>query len=188
MIKVIRSGVKLQLLRGDITTWAGDAIVNAANELLLGGGGVDGAIHRAAGPELLEACLAVPPVRENLRCPTGEARVTQAFGKLRCRQVIHTVGPIYEDPEVSAPLLEASYRSSLMLANKQKIRTLAFPAISCGVYGYPLGEAAPIALDACAKHAGQLESISFVLFNLATYNAWQNALTSRSRSMFEEAP
>jgi O-acetyl-ADP-ribose deacetylase (regulator of RNase III) len=137
---------KIQLERADITTLKVDAIVNAANERMLGGGGVDGAIHRAAGPELLDACRRVPEVRPGVRCPTGEARITPGF-QLPARYVIHTVGPIWRGGEVGEPaLLAACYRNSLALAKAHTLRTIAFPAISCGVYGYPIERAAQIAV------------------------------------------
>jgi O-acetyl-ADP-ribose deacetylase (regulator of RNase III) len=178
MLRILKSGIAFELLSGDITTWRGDAIVNAANEQMLGGGGVDGAIHRAAGPELLAACTAVPELRPGVRCPTGEARITPAFGRLKSRFVIHTVGPIYAQRSASAALLRAAYRSSLELANKHSLRTIAFPAISCGVYGYPLAQAAPIALAACNEHSGQLESIAFVMFSPEAYTAWNETFST----------
>jgi len=159
---------------GDLTRADVDAVVNAANERMLGGGGVDGAIHRAAGPELVEACRRIPEVRPEVRCPTGEARITPGF-RLAARHVIHTVGPVYESPAVSAPLLAAAYRSSLALADQHGLRSIAFPAISCGVYGYPLGEAAPISLRTCRDHAGRLAEVRFVLFGEAAYRAWHRA-------------
>jgi O-acetyl-ADP-ribose deacetylase len=137
---------RLQVLRGDITRLSVDAIVNAANERMLGGGGVDGAIHRAAGPELLEACRAVPEVRPGVRCPTGEVRITPGY-RLRARYVIHTVGPVWRGGSHREPeLLASCYRSSLELAADRQVVSVAFPAISCGVYGYPLKDAAAIAL------------------------------------------
>jgi O-acetyl-ADP-ribose deacetylase (regulator of RNase III) len=159
---------------GDLTRARVDAIVNAANERMLGGGGVDGAIHRAAGPELLEACRRIPEVRPGVRCPTGEARITPGFG-LSARHVIHTVGPIYSSREVSAPLLTAAFRSSLALANEHGLQSVAFPAISCGVYGYPLEEAASISLRTCTDHAGSLTEIRFVLFGEAAHRTWLEA-------------
>ena len=120
----------LSLVKGDITQWRGDAIVNAANARLLGGSGVDGAIHRAAGPRLVEACRAIPEVRPGVRCPTGEARRTDAFD-LPVRYVVHTVGPIFRDLDSSRPLLQAAYINSLRVANEAEIESLAFPAISC---------------------------------------------------------
>jgi O-acetyl-ADP-ribose deacetylase len=162
---------------GDLTRAAVDALVNAANERMLGGGGVDGAIHRAAGPALREACLRVPEVRPGVRCPTGEARITPGFG-LPARHVIHTVGPVYESAPASAPLLASAFRSSLALANEHALRSIAFPAISCGVYGYPLEEAAPISIRTCRDHAGALAEIRFVLFGDAAYQAWRAAARS----------
>ncbi len=160
---------------------ADDAIVNAANEAMLGGGGVDGAIHRAAGPELLAACRRVEPVRPGVRCPTGEARITPGF-RLPARHVIHTVGPIYRDPGRSAPLLAAAHRSSLQLAIEHGLTSVAFPAISCGVYGYPLHEAASIAISAAREHGGQLDIVRFVLFSepaLAAFMAAAEASAAR---------
>jgi O-acetyl-ADP-ribose deacetylase (regulator of RNase III) len=168
---------RLTLQRGDLTRWEGDAIVNAANEKMLGGGGVDGAIHRAAGPDLKAACRAVPEVSPGVRCPTGEARITPAFGDLKVRHVIHTVGPAYRSPGVSGALLRDAYRSSLRLARENGLRTIAFPAISCGVYRYPLPVASEIALTTCFEEAGGLEGIDFVLFGVDTWNAWRNAAT-----------
>lgn len=130
----------------DITSLAVDAVVNAANRLMLGGGGVDGAIHRAAGPELYRACEAVPEVRPGVRCPTGEARITPGFG-LPARYVIHTVGPLWRGGNAGeAELLAACYRSSLSLAAEHGCSSVAFPAISCGVFGYPAEEACAIAV------------------------------------------
>ena len=136
----------LQIVQGDITTIAVDAIVNAANQRMLGGGGVDGAIHRAAGRELYDACLAVPEVRPGVRCPTGEARITPGF-RLPAKFVIHTVGPVYRDGRHGEPeLLAACYRNSLALAAENACHSIAFPCISTGVYGYPIEEAAKIAI------------------------------------------
>jgi O-acetyl-ADP-ribose deacetylase (regulator of RNase III) len=136
----------MELVRGDITALDVDAIVNAANETLLGGGGVDGAIHRAAGPELLRACRALPEVRPGVRCPTGEARITPGF-RLRAHHVIHTVGPVWNGGDGGEPALLAScYRESLRVAREHALRSVAFPAISCGVYGYPLAAAAAVAV------------------------------------------
>ncbi len=136
----------IKIIQGDITTLSVDAIVNAANCLMLGGGGVDGAIHRAAGRELFEACLKVPEVRPGVRCPTGEARITPGF-KLPAKFVIHTVGPVYEDGGHGEPeLLAACYRNSLALAAENGCQSIAFPCISTGVYGYPIEDAAKIAV------------------------------------------
>lgn len=152
----------LVLSEGDISAWSGDAIVNAANEGMLGGGGVDGAIHRAAGPRLLEACRQVPEVAPGVRCPTGEARITRG-GRLQAKYVVHAVGPRYESAAASAPLLAAAYRSALELANKHRLENVALPAISAGAYGYPLAEAAEVALRAVAEAAGAVRYVEFVL-------------------------
>ena len=136
----------IKIVQGDITTLAVDAIVNAANCVMLGGGGVDGAIHCAAGEELYEACLKVPEVRPGVRCPTGEARITPGF-KLPAKHVIHTVGPVYRDGRQGEPeKLAACYRNALALAVENGCKTLAFPSISTGVYGYPINDAAQIAV------------------------------------------
>ncbi len=136
----------LRVAIGDITKQAVDAIVNAANERLLGGGGVDGAIHRAAGPELLVACRAIPEARPGVRCPDGEARITPGFA-LPARFVVHTVGPVwYGGHEGERELLASCYRSVLAIARAEDLRSIAFPAISCGVYGFPIELAAPIAV------------------------------------------
>ncbi len=170
----LTEGCRLGLEQADLTKADVDAIVNAANERMLGGGGVDGAIHRAAGAELLEACYAVPEVRPGVRCPTGEARITPGF-KLKARHVIHTVGPIYRDANHSAPLLAAAYRASLQLANKQGLQSVAFPAISCGVFAYPLDEASELALLTCRDAAGGLAEIRFCLFGEDAWHAWHSA-------------
>ena len=138
--------MELKIVKGDITTLAVDAIVNAANQVMLGGGGVDGAIHDAAGEELFEACLKVPEVRPGVRCPTGEARITPGF-KLPAKFVIHTVGPVYRDGQHGEPeKLAACYRNSLALAAENGCKSIAFPCISTGVYGYPIEDAAKIAV------------------------------------------
>jgi O-acetyl-ADP-ribose deacetylase (regulator of RNase III) len=136
----------IEIIEADITTLSVDAIVNAANETLLGGGGVDGAIHRAAGPRLLAACRALPEIRHGVRCPTGEARITPGFA-LSARWVIHSVGPVWRGGgHGEADLLACCYRAALRLAHANDVRSIAFPAISCGVYGYPLAAAAAIAV------------------------------------------
>ena len=138
--------MRIKIIQGDITKLAVDAIVNAANQVMLGGGGVDGAIHDAAGEELFEACLKVPEVRPGVRCPTGEARITPGF-KLPAKFVIHTVGPVYRDGQHGEPeKLAACYRNSLALAAENGCKSIAFPCISTGVYGYPIEDAAKIAV------------------------------------------
>lgn len=139
-------GACIEVVQADITTLDVDAIVNAANERLLGGSGVDGAIHRAAGPALLAACRELPEVRPGVRCPTGGARVTPAF-RLRARFVIHAVGPVWRGGSHGEPeLLANCYRSALALAAEHGVENIAFPAISCGVYAYPLALAVPLAV------------------------------------------
>ena len=152
---------KIEVRQGDITRLKVDAIVNAANTSLLGGGGVDGAIHRAAGPELLAECRTLGG------CPTGEARITGGYA-LPARHVIHTVGPVYSGRPQDALLLKSCYLSSLKLAEDTRLKTITFPAISCGVYGYPINDACEIAVRTCTnflkQHQG-LERIVFVLFS-----------------------
>jgi O-acetyl-ADP-ribose deacetylase len=163
--------------RADITTLAVDAIVNAANETLLGGGGVDGAIHRAAGPRLLAACRAIPEVRPGVRCPTGQARITPGFD-LPARFVIHTVGPIWRGGDHGeAGLLAACYRNSVRLALEHQLQSIAFPAISCGVYGYPLQHAARVAVDSL-REACMGTALRVILCSVgdAVSAAWANAL------------
>ncbi|MEQ9079541.1 MAG: O-acetyl-ADP-ribose deacetylase [Sandaracinaceae bacterium] len=163
-----------KLERGDLTEARVDAIVNAANERMLGGGGVDGAIHRAAGPNLLAACKAVPEVAPGVRCPVGEARLTEGF-ELPARYVIHTVGPRYVMPD-AARLLAQAFRSSLALASERHdIRSVAFPAISCGVFGYPVDEAAAIARDVVRAEPWDLDEIRFVLFSEPDLRAFEAA-------------
>ena len=165
----------IELIQGDITRQDTDAIVNAANSSLLGGGGVDGAIHRAAGPELLAE------TRTLGGCPTGEAKISKGY-RLKARYVIHSVGPVYSrnDSHV-AQLLASAYRRSLEVGLENHIQTIAFPAISTGVYGYPLEEAAPIALgticDFAQSHT-EIKDIHFVLFDEHTLNIFINTLAA----------
>jgi O-acetyl-ADP-ribose deacetylase len=165
--------VRVSLIEGDITKLHVDAMVNAANTSLLGGGGVDGAIHRAAGPELLAKCRTLGG------CPTGEARITAGY-RLPAKHVIHTVGPIWGGGHRGEPeLLARCYRNSLALATKHQVRTIAFPAISCGIYGYPVQDACQIAVrETTAYLETNLlpESVIFVCFGREIYHAYQAAL------------
>ena len=160
----------IEVARGDITQQRVDAIVNAANETLLGGGGVDGAIHRAAGPGLLDECRALGG------CRPGEAKAT-AGHRLPARHVIHTVGPVWRGGGHGEPeTLAACHMNALALARELGCRTIAFPAISCGIYGFPPELAAPVAVAAVREHA-PLELVRFVLFNDETYDAFSAAVT-----------
>jgi len=167
---------KLDLLQADITQRPVEAIVNAANNSLLGGGGVDGAIHRAAGPELLQAC------RKLGGCPTGEARITPGF-QLAAQYIIHTVGPIWHGGEQGeAELLASCYRNSLALAEQYQLTSLAFPAISCGVYGYPPAQATDIALQQIQQfmpHNQYLEQIELIAFSEDMLQVFQRTLQAR---------
>lgn len=145
----------IELIQGDIVEQELDAVVNAANTSLLGGGGVDGAIHRAAGPELLAECRLLGG------CPTGEARITKGY-RLKARFVIHTVGPVYHGQPRDAELLASAYCAGLQLATQHGVKTLAFPAISTGIYGYPLAEAAMIALRTIKQYLEQHPAITLV--------------------------
>ncbi len=168
---------EIQIERGDITVQDTDAIVNAANEALAGGGGVDGAIHAAAGPGLLAACRDIPEIRPGVRCPTGEARLTPGFD-LPAKFVIHTVGPRYSMPDAPA-LLESAFSASLTLASEHpEIRSVALPAVSCGIYGYPVDEAAPIAFSVAHRGSWDLGVIRFVLFSEQHHSAFVAASVS----------
>jgi O-acetyl-ADP-ribose deacetylase (regulator of RNase III) len=166
---------KLELVQGDITQQDTDAIVNAANSSLLGGGGVDGAIHRAGGPQILAEC------RKIGGCPPGEARITSG-GRLKARYVIHTVGPIYHGGKSGEPeTLANAYRNSLALATQHGIKSVAFPSISTGAYGYPIALAATIALrtvmDYLQAHP-EVELVRFVLFGQEAYDEYKRVLES----------
>jgi O-acetyl-ADP-ribose deacetylase (regulator of RNase III) len=172
--------MKIQAELGDITRLAVDAIVNAANERMLGGGGVDGAIHRAAGPRLLDACRAIPEVRPGVRCPTGEARITPGFS-LPATWVIHTVGPVWRGGGVGEDdLLGSSYRRSLALALQHGVTSIAFPAISCGVYGYPEQAAADVAVTTVRQFLAadsHFTQVLLVAYGAAVRLALRAALT-----------
>jgi O-acetyl-ADP-ribose deacetylase (regulator of RNase III) len=169
----------IQVIQGDITRLDVDAIVNAANERMLGGGGVDGAIHRAAGPELLEACRAVPEFAPGVRCPTGESRITPGF-RLPARYVIHTVGPVWRGGNAGeSGLLASCYRTSLELARAHQLASVAFPAISCGVYGYPLEAAANVGRKAIHEFLAAdctMRIISLVAFDANTFRILQRVI------------
>jgi O-acetyl-ADP-ribose deacetylase (regulator of RNase III) len=170
----------IEVVRGDLTQLDVDAIVNAANERMLGGGGVDGAIHRAAGHQLYEACLAVPEVRPDVRCPTGQSRITPGFN-LRARYVIHTVGPVWRGGMHGEPaLLTSCYRTALELARQHQVRSIAFPAISCGVYGYPLDQAAAIAVRETRAHEAEFDRILLAAFGDDVNAALTACLSRRS--------
>lgn len=161
----------LRLVQGDITTSVTDAVVNAANESLSDGAGVNGAIHRAAGPDLPGACRAVAP------CPTGQARITDAF-QLPARFIIHTVGPVWHGGgQGEARMLESAYRNSVRLADEYGLRTIAFPAISCGIFGYPAAEAAEIAVRTVrdAMAGTSVQEVTFVLFTADLLETFRTA-------------
>lgn len=173
-MEITVNNVRVETLQGDITRESVDAIVNAANKSLLGGGGVDGAIHRAGGPAILEAC------RKLNGCDTGDAKITTG-GNLPAKYVIHTVGPVYRDGNHGEPALLAScYRRSLEVAVENAVRSIAFPAISCGVYGYPHREAAAVAMktvkDFLQDHQ-TLTLVRFVLFNRDIHEVFSDALS-----------
>ncbi|HEU4488913.1 MAG TPA: O-acetyl-ADP-ribose deacetylase [Actinomycetota bacterium] len=165
----------IELVRGDITRQAVDAVVNAANSSLLGGGGVDGAIHRAGGPRILEECKALRSERFKDGLPTGEAVATTA-GDLPAKWVIHTVGPVYAKSQDRSALLASCHTASLRVADELGATSVAFPAISTGVYGYPLEEAAPVAVQAVRNADSNVAQVSFVLFDERSYRAFQSAL------------
>ena len=171
---------RVRLVMGDITHMETDAVVNAANSSLMGGGGVDGAIHRAAGPQLLTECRTLGG------CETGEAKLTKGYS-LKARHVIHTVGPIYHSAGKKAPeLLASCYRRSLEVASQNKLKSIAFPSISTGAYGYPLEEAAPIALKTVMdylKAQPDIQLVRFVLFGREAYQAYEKALRDLAKKI-----
>ncbi|MBX3712683.1 MAG: O-acetyl-ADP-ribose deacetylase [Lysobacter sp.] len=168
--------MSIEILQTDITTLDVDAIVNAANRALAGGGGVDGAIHRAAGPALSAACKAIPMVWPFVRCPTGEARITPGFD-LPARWIIHAVGPVWSGGREGEPdLLASCYRNALALAQAHDIASIAFPAISCGVFGYPPDQAVDIAVRMVRAHAPDGMHVVFCLFDDAMASRYRTAL------------
>ncbi len=176
--QVTINGTTLTLVQGDITAQATDAIVNAANSGLMGGGGVDGAIHRAGGPAILEECRLI--IARQGRLPAGKAAITTG-GKLRARYVIHTVGPVWHGGRSNeAELLASTYRESLKLAAQHGLASISFPSISTGAYGYPVDRAAATAMKAVvsflSEEATSIEDVAFVLFDSGTYQAYCSAL------------
>ncbi len=163
---------RMEIRQGDITKLEVDAIVNAANSSLLGGGGVDGAIHQAAGPELVEECRTIGG------CPTGEARITKGY-KLPAKHVIHTVGPVYSGEPEDSRLLASCYRNSLELAAMNGIHSIAFPAISCGIFGYPIEDACKIAIAETAAFLDEnrsIEKVIYMVFSDDNYKVYENYL------------
>jgi O-acetyl-ADP-ribose deacetylase len=167
----------IEMVRGDITRQTVDAMVNAANKSLLGGGGVDGAIHRAGGPRILAECKAVRAERYPDGLPTGQAVATTG-GELPAKWVIHTVGPVYAKSEDRSHLLASCHAESLRVADELGAHSVAFPAISTGIYGYPLREAAPVALKAVRTAPTKVERVLFVLFDEAALRAFEAAAAS----------
>ena len=169
---------RIVLVRGDITEQSADALVNAANSTLMGGGGVDGAIHRRGGPAILEACRRLRAERYPDGLPAGQAAATPA-GRLLVRWVIHTVGPVYSPREDRSALLRSCHVESLRVADALGCATVAFPAISTGVYGYPLDLAAPVAIAAVEAAGTRVAEVRFVLFDPPAYTAFERALARR---------
>ncbi|WP_328874805.1 O-acetyl-ADP-ribose deacetylase [Streptomyces sp. NBC_00287] len=165
----------ITLAQGDITRRTADAIVNAANSSLLGGGGVDGAIHRRGGPAILEECRKLRASQYGKGLPTGKAVATTA-GELDARWVIHTVGPVFSQSEDRSDLLASCYRESLRMADELGARTVAFPAISTGVYRWPMEDAARIAVDAVRTAETSVEEVTFVLFDERAYRAFADLI------------
>ena len=169
------TGPRIVLVRGDITEEDVDAIVNAANSSLMGGGGVDGAIHRRGGKAILEECKELRRTAHTGGLPTGKAVATTA-GDLPARWVIHTVGPVYAKSEDRSHLLASCHVESLRVADELGAETVAFPAISTGIYGYPVEEAAPVAIRAVGEADTKVSEVRFVLFDQRTHSAFAEAL------------
>ncbi len=167
---------EFKVILGDITGANVDVIVNAAKPSLTGGSGVDGAIHKAAGPDVLQECIALKP-HGGIRCPVGEARITGP-GQLQCKFIIHTVGPIYKDCREPEAFLKQSYINSIELALKHKCKSIAFPAISCGKYGYPHDEAIDIAFSSLNPYLGRGIQVYFYVFDRDLYLKYLNKLSS----------
>ncbi|MGW3390167.1 O-acetyl-ADP-ribose deacetylase [Streptomyces cinereoruber] len=166
--------MRIVLVQGDITAEAVDAVVNAANSSLLGGGGVDGAIHRKGGPEILAACRKLRASHYGKGLPTGRAVATTA-GRLPARHVIHTVGPVWSRDEDRSELLASCYRESLRVADELGARTVAFPAVSTGIYGWPMADGARIAVGTVRAARTEVEEVRFVLFDETAYRAFAEA-------------
>ncbi|MFZ4298348.1 O-acetyl-ADP-ribose deacetylase [Streptomyces cinereoruber] len=167
--------MRIVLVQGDITAEAVDAVVNAANSSLLGGGGVDGAIHRKGGPEILAACRKLRASHYGKGLPTGRAVATTA-GRLPARHVIHTVGPVWSRDEDRSELLASCYRESLRVADELGARTVAFPAVSTGIYGWPMADGARIAVGTVRAARTEVEEVRFVLFDETAYRAFAEAV------------
>jgi O-acetyl-ADP-ribose deacetylase len=179
-VKTIFGATEISILQGDISEQSADVIVNAANSTLLGGGGVDAAIHRAGGPTIIEECMKISA--RNGGCPPGEAVITTA-GNLAAKRVIHAVGPVWRGGDQNEPVvLENCYHNSLALAITHGLKTIMFPSISTGIYDYPVDEAAPIAVMAVreflTKRHGDIDTVTWVLFDEETFMAYQKALST----------
>ena len=177
--------MSLNVLQGDITTLAVDAIVNAANPLMLGGAGVDGAIHAAAGDELFDACFEIPEVSPGVRCPTGTAQITPAFN-LQANWVIHTAGPVWRGGTSGEEnLLRSCYRNSLKIALGNQLKSIAFPAISCGAFGYPIERAVAVSIDEIMtwlKSPEQQIEVTLVAFAPDVYEVMKQELDRANRA------
>jgi len=183
-MELIINNIKLSIIQGDITNQSTDAIVNAANPSLMGGGGVDGAIHRAGGPAILEECKQI--VSKQGRLPTGKAVITTG-GNLKAKHVIHTVGPVWHGGSGNeATLLQSAYHECLKVATENKLTSISFPSISTGIYGYPVAEAARIAISTVVsflkEQATSLKEVVFVLFDSRTYQSYRSALQEAASS------